>query len=72
MGFHFIDNAFSKLNFGAGGRGIYGATPSEPLHSFKLGICKYLFDGFHSDHLPKSTLKKIDKMFVNQLHNYSY
>ena len=62
MGFHSIDNAFSMLNFGAGNRGIYGATPSEPLHSFKLGICKYLFEGFHSDHLPKSTLKKMDKM----------
>lgn len=62
MGFHSIENAFSLLNFGAGERGVYGATPSEPLHSFKLGICKYLFDGFVSDHLPKSTLKKIDKM----------
>ena len=61
IGFHLIDNAFSKLNFGAGKRGIYGATPSEPLHSFKLGICKYLFDGFYSDHLPKTTLKKMDK-----------
>ena len=62
LGFHSIENAFSLLNFGAGGRGVYGATPSEPLHSYKLGICKYLFDGFVSDHLPKTTLKKIDKM----------
>ncbi len=62
FGFHCIENAFSLINFGAGRRGVYGATPSEPLHSFKLGICKYLFDGFVSDHVPKSTIKKIDKM----------
>ena len=62
FGFHCIENAFSLLNFGAGQRGVYGATPSEPLHSFKLGICKYLFEGFVSDHVPKSTIKKIDKM----------
>ena len=62
FGFHCIENAFSLLDFGAGQRGVYGATPSEPLHSFKLGICKYLFEGFVSDHVPKSTIKKIDKM----------
>ena len=64
MGFHDIENAFSLLNFGAGNRGVYGATPSEPLHSYKLGICKYIFDGFVSHHLPKKTLKKMDKMLT--------
>jgi hypothetical protein len=64
MGFHDIDNALSLLNFGAGNRGVYGATPSEPLHAYKLGICKYIFEGFVSDHLPKSTLKKMDKMLT--------
>ena len=65
MGFHMIENALSFLNFGAGNRGVYGATPSEPLHSYKLGICKYIFDGLVSDHLPKSTLKKMDKMLTS-------
>ena len=64
MGFHSIENAFSLLNFGAGNRGVYGATPSEPLHAYKLGICKYVFDGLVSDHLPKSTLKKMDNMLT--------
>ena len=61
MGFHKIDNAFSDLNFGAGERGVYGATPSEPLHAFKLGVCKYLFDGFLTFHLPPKTRKLMNK-----------
>ena len=61
MGFHKVDNAFSIINFGAGERGVYGATPSEPLHAFKLGVCKYLFDGFVTSHLPPKTRKLINK-----------
>ena len=65
FGFNSIDNAFSMVNFGAGNQGVYGATPSEPLYAFKLGICKYLFEGFVSNHIPKSTLKRIDKMLTS-------
>ena len=59
IGFHHIDNAFDAICFGAGNSGIYGSTPSEPLHSFKLGLCKYLFEGF-LEAAPPDTIKLID------------
>ena len=39
LGFHKINNAFDSICFGARNVGIYGSTPSEPLHAFKLGLC---------------------------------
>ena len=43
LGFHKINNAFDSIDFGAQKLGIYGSTPSEPLHAFKLGLCKKRF-----------------------------
>jgi hypothetical protein len=36
------NNAFDKIIFGASIHGIYGSTPPEPLHVYKLGICARL------------------------------
>ena len=60
LGFHKINNAFDSICFGAGSTGIYGSTPSEPLHAFKLGLCKYLYEGLQRN-LPPQTKKMIDK-----------
>lgn len=46
LSFHLIENAFSDVCFGARDLCITEVTPPEPLHGFKLGICKYLFEGF--------------------------
>ena len=59
LGFHSIINAFDKTCFGARDLGIYGCTPSEPLHSFKLGLCKYLYEGFLNE-MPRKTNDMID------------
>ncbi len=66
MGFHFINNAFDSVCFGAGNCGIYGSSPSEPLHSFKLGLCKYLFEGF-TEAAPPDTIKAIDRKLSDMI-----
>ena len=60
IGFHHINNAFDSIYFGARSLGIYGCTPSEPLHAFKLGLCKYFYETFNKD-FPSETKKLIDK-----------
>ena len=60
IGFHKISNAFDSIDFGAHSFGVYGATPSEPLHAFKLGLCKYLFECFMEE-VPPQTNKLMDK-----------
>ena len=59
LSFHCIDNAFSDVYFGARNIGITQVTPPEPLHGFRLGICKYLFEGFEKQ-CAKSTLRLIN------------
>ena len=46
MSFHKINNAFDEIYMGARNTGITECTPPEPLHGFKLGLCKYLFEEF--------------------------
>ena len=59
LSFHCIKNAFSDVYFGARNIGITEVTPPEPLHGFRLGICKYLFEGFEKQ-CPKETLRLIN------------
>ena len=59
LSFHCIENAFCGIYFGARNTCITEATPPEPLHGFKLGICKYLFEGFESQ-CPKETMRLIN------------
>ena len=39
---------------GARNLGIYEITPPEPLHGFKLGLCKYLYEVLSSEMAPKT------------------
>ena len=66
IGFHKINNAFDTIDFGAHDMGVYGATPSEPLHAFKLGLCKYLFESFMVKVPPKAN-KMMDKRLTNMI-----
>ena len=66
FGFHHISNAFDDVCFGARNLGIYGSSPSEPLHSFKLGLCKYLYEGFSRD-VPPTTVDLIDKKIARMI-----
>ena len=54
LSFHKIQNAFDEVYFGARNLGINQATPPEPLHSFKLGLCKYLYEVLLSEMAPKT------------------
>ena len=66
IGFHNIDNCFHDVCFGARDLGIFGSTPSEPLHAFKLGLCKYLYEGFRIV-CPPECRKKFMNPFVQKL-----
>ena len=54
ISFHHINNAFNEIHFGARDLCITQVTPPEPLHGFKLGLCKYLFEGFEKQVAPKT------------------
>lgn len=64
LSFHCIRNAFSDVYFGARNIGITEVTPPEPLHGFRLGICKYLFEGFEKQ-CPKETMRLINYGAMN-------
>ena len=53
------NNAFNHITFGASKYGIYGSTPPEPLHVYKLGICARLPTTFF-DRISTQTYKKLD------------
>ena len=59
LSFHCIQNAFSGVYFGARNLSIVEATPPEPLHGYRLGICKYLFEQFERQ-CAKRTLKLVN------------
>ena len=59
LSFHWIKNAFTDVYFGARNLGVTQVTPPEPLHGFRLGICKYLFEGFQNQ-CPKETMTLIN------------
>ena len=42
LSFHFIENAFWNISFGANRYGIYQHCPPENLHSIKEGLFTYL------------------------------
>ena len=54
ISFHHINNTFDDIHFGARDLCITQVTPPEPLHGFKLGLCKYLFEGFEKQVAPKT------------------
>ena len=56
LSFHQIENAFTGVYFGARNLGITQCTPPEPLHGFKLGLCKYLFEALRLE-VPPRTLR---------------
>ena len=57
--FYNIRNDFDDISFGSNDKyGICGATPSEDLQIFHLGICDYLYQGFITK-LSGDTRKKI-------------
>ena len=66
FGFHRISNAFDDICFGARNLGIYGSSPSEPLHLFKLGLCNYLYEGFICDVHP-TTVDLIDEKIARMI-----
>ena len=35
LGAHVVDNAFFQIDFGNNPRGIFGATPTDPMHAFE-------------------------------------
>ena len=56
---HCIRNAFSDVYFGARNLCIAEASPPEPLHGYRLGICKYLFEAFETQ-CSNNTLKLVN------------
>lgn len=64
MSYYSIENAFNKLHFGARTEIVNEVTPAEPLHGFKLGLCKYMYEEFEKDIAPK-TLRVLNKAVKN-------
>ena len=54
LSFHHIKNAFDEIYMGARNIGITECTPPEPLHGFKMGLCKYLYEEFSKAIAPKT------------------
>ena len=71
LSFHKIfNNAFHEIYFGyCEVFGVYGATPPEALHVFRIGICVYLFEGFVKNLSGKMKvyLNKLSKEIVFQI-----
>ena len=69
--FHKIfNNAFHQIYFGYCDMfGIYGATPPEALHVFRIGICVYLYEGFmnHLSQKMKIYLNILSKEVLAQI-----
>jgi hypothetical protein len=64
MSYYSIENAFNKLHFGARTEIVNQVTPAEPLHGFKLGLCKYMYEEFEKDIAP-TTLRVLNKAVKN-------
>ena len=54
LSFHHINNAFNDIYMGSRNLGITECTPPEPLHGFKMGLCKYLYEEFSKAIAPKT------------------
>ena len=57
---HNMDLAFFHTDFGANSHGIFGATPVDMLHTFRLGIVKYIITIFYKNSHP-SNLTQLTK-----------
>ena len=63
ISFHGIQNAFTDIYFGARSLCVSEVTPPEPLHGFKLGLCKYLFEGLELQ-VASKTMRLINKACI--------
>jgi hypothetical protein len=54
-----VDNAFFRVNLGNNPRGIFGATPTDPMHAFEEGLIPYLLETL-IDPVPDSAKRKLD------------
>jgi hypothetical protein len=61
LGAHVVDNAFFKIDFGNNPRGIFGATPTDPMHAFEEGLVPMLLEVI-LDPLPDSSKKALDSL----------
>jgi hypothetical protein len=61
LGSHVVDNAFFRVSFGNNPRGIFGATPTDPMHAFEEGLVPYLLEVI-IDPLSDSQKKRLDAM----------
>jgi hypothetical protein len=61
LGSHVVDNAFFKLNCGNNPRGIYGATPTDPMHAFEEGLAPNFLEVV-IDPLPDSAKSILDSL----------
>lgn len=71
ISFHKIKNAFDEIYMGARESGITECTPPEPLHGFKLGLCKYLYIEFKSAIAPR-TLRLMNATIQHIVVNNSF
>ena len=64
LSFHFIENAFWNISFGANRYGIFQYCPSENLHSIKEGLFTYLLKGLVEQLSGKwKALAELDSLF---------
>ena len=61
LGAHVVDNAFFRIDFGNNPRGIFGATPTDPMHAFEEGLAPMLLEVI-LDPLPDSSKKELDSL----------
>ena len=68
LSFHFIDNAFWNISFGANRHGIYQHCPPENLHSIKEGLFTYLLKGLVGQlNGRRKALAELDSLFQEML-----
>jgi hypothetical protein len=61
LGSHVVDNAFFRTSFGNNPRGIFGATPTDPMHAVEEGMAPMILEVL-IDPLPDSAKQKLDEI----------
>ena len=61
LGSHVVDNTFFRTSFGNNPRGIFGATPTDPMHAVEEGMAPMILEVL-IDPLPDSAKQKLDEI----------
>ena len=67
LGQHVVDNAFFKVDMGDNNRGVFGVTPTDPMHAFESGIVSHFLQVV-IDPLPDSAKSTLDTLAQQLFH----